>query len=317
MGFQDYISEFEATSITGITGSTLNRFAEAGYLQIESDSDGLRLYSKAALLQLFGAERKEKSGVFEDRYSGDARVADLRGKTADLNSIAEESLQVSTPPVSTEEHSIQTSSIPQECASPSVNDRNGEESTALEIDDTPGRPEVKASPLLQKVEKAVLPTEITAANVVTPDPTPLPTSKSSATPLADKQDRDFEIFRMQKILEMQDKLLDMKDRELKDLREQRDWLKERVQKLEEKSDRDQLILLSETQTIRKLMALQEGKRSPLHMALEWLGLVRPAPTTNGLMIDISGRQGAPHGEKQSSNWGEKPAGSQSDAGSRV
>src|SRR5262249_35141276 len=63
-------------------------------------------------------------------------------------------------------------------------------------------------------------------------------------------------------------------------------------KFEEKSERDQILLLSETQTIRKLMLIQEGRKSPLQMALEWLGIVKPAPS-GSMMIELA----SPAGEK--------------------
>jgi hypothetical protein len=64
----------------------------------------------------------------------------------------------------------------------------------------------------------------------------------------------------------------MKESEVQDLRSQRDWLKARVEKLEEKGDRDQVLLLSETQAIRQLIGLQQKRPSALRNLLEWLGL---------------------------------------------
>jgi hypothetical protein len=83
-----------------------------------------------------------------------------------------------------------------------------------------------------------------------------------------------EIARLRNLLTMQDRILDSKDDEIADLRSQRAWLRERIEKLEEKSDRDQILLLSETQTIRSLIAYQESRKSTFRQFLEWTGLLR-------------------------------------------
>jgi hypothetical protein len=71
---------------------------------------------------------------------------------------------------------------------------------------------------------------------------------------------------------MQERILDAKDDEIADLRSQRTWLRERIEKLEEKSDRDQILLLSETQTIRKLISYQESRKTVVQLFLEWIGV---------------------------------------------
>ena len=76
---------------------------------------------------------------------------------------------------------------------------------------------------------------------------------------------------------MQDKVLDMREAEIGSLKEERDWLRSRIERLEEKGDRDQLLLLSETQILRSLIVQQHTKSSPLRSALEWIGLVNPKP----------------------------------------
>jgi len=83
-----------------------------------------------------------------------------------------------------------------------------------------------------------------------------------------------EYQRLKNLTALQERILDMKDAELKDLRSQRDWLQARIERLEEKSERDQLLLLSETQTIRKLVSYQEQRRSPFQNILEWLGIAK-------------------------------------------
>jgi uncharacterized protein YecT (DUF1311 family) len=87
-----------------------------------------------------------------------------------------------------------------------------------------------------------------------------------------------EVERLRNLLAMQERMLDTKDDEIADLKNQRSWLRERIEKLEEKADRDQILLLSETQTIRSLIAYRETRRSPVKQFLEWIGVAQPTQT---------------------------------------
>lgn len=91
---------------------------------------------------------------------------------------------------------------------------------------------------------------------------------SAAEPSASES----EVHRLRNLLSMQERILDAKDDEIADLRSQRSWLRERIEKLEEKSDRDQILLLSETQTIRKLISYQESRKTVVQTFLEWIGI---------------------------------------------
>ena len=81
-----------------------------------------------------------------------------------------------------------------------------------------------------------------------------------------------EVERLRNLVNMQEKILDSKEAELVDLRNQRAWLRERIERLEEKAERDQILLLSETQTIRTLVSYNESRRSPVRQLLEWIGM---------------------------------------------
>jgi hypothetical protein len=112
----------------------------------------------------------------------------------------------------------------------------------------------------------------------------------------------IEIERLKNLLAIQERMLDSKDDEIADLKNQRAWLRERVEKLEEKSDRDQILLLSETQTIRSLIAYQESRKSTVRQFLEWIGLsrgaevpgigqsrehgIKPSQSNNGRTIEV-------------------------------
>ena len=80
-----------------------------------------------------------------------------------------------------------------------------------------------------------------------------------------------EVEKLKHILDVQEHLLQERERELNQVMSERDWLRKRIERLEEKSERDQILLLSETQTVRKLVNAQVERRGPVKVMLEWLG----------------------------------------------
>jgi hypothetical protein len=218
MGFQDFISEHEATSITGMSKTTLSRFAEAGYLQLETDADGLRMFSKGELAALFGLKEPSQ-----------------RSKAVERTVEAKKPAQ--------------------------------------------SKPAQEAKPIVEIDPEPVF--EYAAEVVDAPPAQPAPLTETAATKAApansDTAMMELEIQRLKNLMQLQEKILDMKEQQIRDLKEQRDWLQSRVEKLEDKADRDQILLLTETQTIRTLVNLnQQRRRSPMRLALEWLGVSAPA-----------------------------------------
>lgn len=58
------------------------------------------------------------------------------------------------------------------------------------------------------------------------------------------------------------------------LQEERDWLRQRVERLEQRSEREQMLLLSENETVRRLISSREqhaDRRSIWRFALPWFG----------------------------------------------
>jgi hypothetical protein len=106
------------------------------------------------------------------------------------------------------------------------------------------------------------------------------TSSASET---ESRSEPFSSVPRRSLIEMYERLVAQLETELKALKSERDWLKTRIERYEEKSSRDQLLMLAETQTIRSLIAdRSERSGSPLRSALEWLGLVPaslPSPAT--------------------------------------
>lgn len=72
--------------------------------------------------------------------------------------------------------------------------------------------------------------------------------------------------------ELQEQLLKKQDVEIEDLKSQRKWLQTRIEVLEQKLDREQLLLLSQTQVVNQLIKRDNNKPSPLKKALSWFGI---------------------------------------------
>jgi hypothetical protein len=239
MGYQDFISETEASSFTGVSPQTLNRFAEAGYLQIEEDSDGMRLFSRGELSNVFGIGNQPSA--FSDSPE---------------------------PPL--ENPGSCHFEIP-EAAEPPANAINA---TLVQSD-------------AETVEDEKIVATPDAAAQTADEPAPVAAEPKEEAPVIRlTRTLEQEVSKLKHVVDLQEKLLDLREAEIKDLKEERNWLRSRVEKLEEKGDRDQLLLLSETQLIRKLVVSQQ-KRSPLRTALEWLGVIEPEKPQAHAMIDVS------------------------------
>jgi hypothetical protein len=257
MGLENYVSEAEAIQRSGVSLKTLQRFVEAGYLSVEVEPDGLRLYSRTQLDEIFGIHTAPLSlePIEEDK---------------DGNPIAQ----------------------PQEESTPQAN-----------VEPTPinNTVEVNNERLLQPESPSAPST--TGSYYENPETIPFLTASTEETvKITSKSlvEGDNEVVKLRNIIKLQEALLDTKDAELKDLREERQWLRTRIEKLEEKGERDQILLLSETQTIRKLIVVQEQKKSPIKQLLSWVGLL-PEPresenSTQDLMRATSVKEFKPRNE---------------------
>ncbi len=274
MGFQDYIGESEACTFAGVSPSTLRRFAEAGYFQIETDSDGLRLFSKSEIENLFGL--KPISGG-RPKYTPQPTPLTPPPPT----SAAPETTQQE--PALTRSSTIVTNE----------SGLRGEHLTASESARGPIR---TASTVVRTPVEELPPNRESGPLPYThAAPTPTATEIEPAPKGAAIEALEREVTKLQNILTLQEKLLDVREEEIRSIKGERDWLRSRIEKLEEKNERDQLLLLAETQTVRQLINLQQRKRSTVQLALEWLGLKSPQPSP-GQPIEIAStppRNGAP------------------------
>jgi hypothetical protein len=222
------LSEQEAVAASGVSLSTLLRFAEAGYLQLQGTTDdGSKRFSEEQLKGLFGSLSGSKNPVEPPL----TKVVDIELKGTPADAGAEE--------VQAEEPTIEVEEI------------------AAEADE------------LSAAEPLAIETSVSE-----------PTTTSSETPTLPAE-------HLKTILNLQEQLLAAKEKALSDLETQCKWLQERIERLELKSERDQLLILSETQTLTKLLTATTEKRSTGRKFLEWIGIAQPTATATGVTIDIS------------------------------
>lgn len=79
------------------------------------------------------------------------------------------------------------------------------------------------------------------------------------------------------VLRLQEELIEQKERRIRELQEERDWLRSRLEKMEDKADRDQMLLMVESQKVRTLLDEASHRQKALPQsgffktALDWLG----------------------------------------------
>ena len=217
----ELLSEDQAAALARVSPSTLARYAEAGYFQVEQTS-GERLYSRRALSAVFGIT------IPVDTESSTTSVRENvipfptptnRGDVAENQSTVAVSDAVEVPDALSE------------CTSEPSPESPIEDPAPLEVGDL----SIEASPT------------------------------ESESPVSD----------FTNIIKMHADILSRQEREIEDLRSERDWLRKRVENLEQKAERDQVLLMSEAQTVKQLILLQAQKKSTLRAALDWLGVTTP------------------------------------------
>lgn len=241
MKHRNTCSEHEATILAGVSSKTLKRFHESGYLHVLPDSDGSPLYSREEILEIFGSSECVVHTDSPPSYPTSPASSDDSNERETERAVALEGKSCTS-----------SSSKPSNDYSPCGAEEHGElssdtgESVPCDLEDPtlPNKsdPSVMQSPKMESFDRLV-----------------------SAS----------ELERLQNLISIQEKMLDSKEDEIADLKNQRAWLRERIERLEEKGERDQILLLSETQTIRSLISYQENKRSPVRQLLEWMGLAKP------------------------------------------
>lgn len=259
----DYLSDSESARICGVSINTLNRFISTGYLKVEHDHDGLRLFSKNQLKRVFG--------VNEAAFS---KVQPLRNVIQSNAALKVEPEAEATPLESSPKEEPKTPHL--KIVSPILANTTTER--LAEAKEDPREPTtIKKS--LETAEPSDYSTtkSISEQAVVSELNRQIDTLSVKINDLErDLELKDAEKNKFENVITLLEKMLDIRESEIDSLKRQQKWLEERVEKMEERSQREQLLLLAESETVRKLVIFQ--KRSPVRAALEWLGLAEPTDT---------------------------------------
>jgi predicted site-specific integrase-resolvase len=262
----DYLSDSEAARICGVSINTLNRFIETGYLKVENDHDGLRLFSKNELKRVFG--------VGESAFTKHTKInRPVVGNTATK---IEES-RVVAPKESALEEEVQPENVEQEKQPHLKIVRNEESPIKTELSAS----ESMAAALPEAPPSLVQPTAQQEKSLSVQPNAELNLRISSLE--NDNQILEMERTKLQNVITLLEKMLEIRESEIDSLKRQQQWLETRVEKMEERSHREQLLLLAESETVRKLVVHQ--KRSPVRAALEWLGLAESTEPRNHIDAD--------------------------------
>lgn len=275
MSIEQFVAESEAANAAGVSLNTLKRFAEAGYLKMELGSDGVQRYSQKDLSNVFGIKFESREPLQAQRL-GVERQASAEANSSNRDDSETVEADGAIPPAEDtpfEDHdeSNDAGMRSMEGAEPASETARGEthsdESTRAFSESSAGRTEPQTS--------------VENQNALSNDQTARSENiGEQSSPSARNEEHAREVARLKNIIALQEKVLEMRDRQVSDLEEQRRWLRERIEKLEEKGDRDQLLLLAEAQTIRKMITNQESRRNTWRAALEWFGLTTPSPSSS-------------------------------------
>ena len=235
-----------AEAFAGVGRSTLLRFAEAGYFSIERDATGSPLFLKQEISDLFNLQWEEPV-VAEVQTSEPTPAPEVA---------IEEDVEYST----------------DQFESPPLT-----ETEVVEVlEDEEPEPTIEA--IVEKNSPAIEPNEDFGIQAST-------ANEADFEVVESVKQLENEVLKLKRVIELQEQLLEEREADIADLKTQREWLQERVEKSEEKAERDQLLLISEMQMLTKLVAEQTRKRSPVLSILEWLGMREPTPAHTGNTID--------------------------------
>ena len=282
MGFESYVSESEAASFAGVSIATLKRFTEAGYFKVETEQDGLVLYPRSELAKVFGIKNPtERLRDFPAWQPPSQAISPESNGVLVAQSAQTQLSTLSQVPASSasdiDEASVVTSSCPTESNLGNVSEQK------IEPQSLGANAQLREQVVVTRSASPV--TERVVSH-----------SESSDSIQSNERELSALIERQKIVLDMHERLLSMKEERIKSLEDEREWLRARIEKLEEKANRDQLLLLSETQTIKALITIQEQRRSPVRGILEWFGFIAPAP-----VMQLQGSQASSIDVTNSSN----------------
>jgi hypothetical protein len=237
----NYLSQAEASALAGVSGATLLRFAEAGYFRTY-EQNGQTQFSRHEIFQVFGPAIPASAS---SKSSGNSKIESPQSES--VKSQSSESFEAS-------ESLIAGNQMPSSFEAPPIFQNN--------------------SPLSRQIEKIIEPsTNLNSEDSYnTSDTTAVGTIKvdnTEKTRDSEASNQNNEAFK--KVLQLQEDLLSQRESRIAELLKERDWLRSRLEKMEDKSDRDQMLLMVESQKVRTLIDKASPKPGIIRLALDWLG----------------------------------------------
>ena len=245
----EWIPEELATEYAKVSASTLARFAEAGYFA-SSVIEQRRCYPKKALQSVFGVEFPSPRSTGHGAAENIVPFPQSAPSQTVVTDAQQSKTQVESSKEGTTSHATRQAPITdsvQESSTNVVTDTISNISTTHE----------NTSPDLAIEESAI---------------------EESAIEQSSNQ--------FKSILAMHADILERQEREIQELRSERDWLRRRIEKYEEKAERDQVLILSSSQAVKQLIDAQGPSKSIIRQALEWLGVL-PEEQSKSLSTAIS------------------------------
>lgn len=273
MDNNEFLTEAQTLYLTGVDKDILDRFCETGYIKTKVLSNGETLYSKQEIERVFGkkldsffenvsnsdvAYHNEKNDYYQNREQKASRLIKFpESAKASISSIMQDIPDFSSMEnVQEKAQDVSNNDLQDDFEKMQDNLKRMQDN--LEKMKTEMQ-EAKEKERLQKENENNQNQNVNANNL--------------------RQENETlrqEIVKLQSYARLQKKLLEVKEKEIGELKQEKDWLKERIEAQEEKNNRDQLLILSETKVIHNLIE-SNHKQSTLRTALEWFGFSKKQP----------------------------------------
>jgi hypothetical protein len=229
------IGEEQSAELAGVSLSTIQQYRQFGLLEAILKNDQV-FYKEVDIKTLFYTTKDGSTGP---KVTSDAETGYLPLSNEEAKSKAEtEHHQARVIPLPTLDDLVKESAPKQEQEQTEIS--ASEEKITGDKKDT--GPSVSAA---EKQEDVAVETETPAAEPVASTPQP----------------GTYELLEVNRSLQEQVQML----------REERDWLRQRIEKLESRSEREQMLLLAGSETVRNLVNSEKQKKPLWNFALPWFG----------------------------------------------
>jgi len=273
------LSQDESALLAGVCTDTIKRYRDLGLLRVYTNN-GNEQFSEDDIRLLFNARIKAKSTEPEkapiqttpkstetDSHLNEEKLPRLQDIVREASIKSSETSKMSNKP----EPLSRSVEIKSEIHSTSSETEQG--NTIFEAKPA----EINSTGIKPQGSKPVMPDGIASDTSLSLEKITYSDSHNNEdTQYFSRQRRQQSDFNSIELLEITRSLKD----QLEIVKEERNWLRKRIEKLESQTEREQMILMSETETIRSLVHQQEAhfkksKQSPWSFLLSWTNPKEP------------------------------------------